>query len=169
MSEEKRLSEIGQYIQTAVHKNAVCTACKMGKSVQAVYHPHRASITTALKDGTIEARESIAGPAWLVQNCSDGKECYLVSDEIFKQRYQVQPDGSYLPKQITQLFVQITENVAIPRPDWGCDQHLLAGAWLNVTNPEDVYGVAEHEFEQAYKVIDTSDNLRKQILDLYRR
>ena len=62
--------------------------------------------------------------------------------------------GIASPKSVPQKFVQIDRDVVIYKP-WGEDGELVpqvirAGGYLNVTNRDDVYGIAKEEFEETY-------------------
>ncbi len=56
-----------------------------------------------------------------------------------------------------QELVQIDRNIAFIKP-WGDEGQLLpqlidAGGYINITDPDDVYGISEKQFEDAYRVI----------------
>lgn len=58
-------------------------------------------------------------------------------------------EGIFKPKGGPQLFMQIQDNISIIA-SWGEEQNLEAGAFMNVTNPNDLYGIAYNEFQQTY-------------------
>ena len=33
--------------------------------------------------------------------------------------------------------------------------NIAAGGYINITNPDDMYGISERDFEDTYKVVDT--------------
>ena len=37
---------------------------------------------------------------------------------------------------------------------WGGEMKIEAGGWLNITNPDDIYGISERDFYDTYKFVD---------------
>lgn len=67
-------------------------------------------------------------------------------------------DVFYRPAGGVQTFMQVKEDIAVMVP-WGengADIPLTidAGGYLNVTNPDDIYGIAETEFNETYRIIE---------------
>lgn len=79
---------------------------------------------------------------------------WIVPASVFDSKYkESEIEGVYDPKGIPQDFIQISENIII-NTSWGEDQYLKVGAYLNVTAPNDIYGIAEDEFNHTYKWCD---------------
>ena len=78
---------------------------------------------------------------------------WAVTQEKFDQKYLPIPDehGCYMPIPDEQTFVQITEDISFVA-SWGEVQNIESGGFINVTKPDDVYGVAMKEFFDTYEV-----------------
>ena len=62
-------------------------------------------------------------------------------------------DGSvYKPKGGPQIFVPIVMDVILEQ--WGGEMKIEAGGWLNITNPDDIYGISERDFYDTYRFVD---------------
>ncbi len=91
---------------------------------------------------------------WIVTN--PGGEKYIVPGEKFAKKYEPATElgaGWFKPTGGKQPFVQITQDMEVIAP-WGEVQTLKKGGFLHldVNNPADVYGVAEKEFHDTYKL-----------------
>lgn len=79
---------------------------------------------------------------------------YIIPRKTFDSRY-INADKVNENEQIFEVagvpqdFIQIKEDIEI-MASWGEVQALKAGAYLNVTNESDVYGIAEEEFKKTY-------------------
>lgn len=133
-------------------------------------------ITTYTKTGLVETVNEVKldpqtnKPGWVVAKVIDGevaideyghKNEWIISDSTFSKKYDIDPEdnGLYKPKGDAQLFIQINENITFPSP-WGGDMNIKAGGYLNVTNMNKVYGVAEEEFKETYKFIEEEYNIK---------
>ena len=108
-------------------------------------------IITVLQDGTVETVNTAKEGDWIVTN--PGGEEYIISGENFAKKYVAAPElgeGWYKPSGTPQLFIEIQKDLTITT-SWGETQFLRAGAYLNITKPGDVYGVAAQEFKDTYK------------------
>jgi hypothetical protein len=82
-----------------------------------------------------------------------------VSDETLHKKYNVPEnfEGGFVPpKGSDQYFMQVQDGVTIQVP-WGengslIPQTIKAGGYLNITDMDDVYGIAEEEFNETYEV-----------------
>ena len=75
---------------------------------------------------------------------------YIIPASTFEKKYEeTDMEGIFKPKGGPQLFMQIQDNISIIA-SWGEEQNLEAGAFMNVTNPNDLYGIAYNEFQQTY-------------------
>lgn len=80
---------------------------------------------------------------------------YIIKAEDFPKLYDVSSigdDGFAKPLGTPRKVIRISESIAI-EPSWGGEQLIRAGGVLNITNPDDVYGVAKDEFEQTHTII----------------
>lgn len=109
-------------------------------------------IVTVLKDGTQETENIAKDGDWIVTN--PGGEQDIVPGEKFVQKYEPAEElgeGWYKPTGLPQTFIQIHRELRI-KASWG-EQYLGPGSFLNITKPEDVYGVAEEEFKETYELV----------------
>jgi len=81
--------------------------------------------------------------------------------ETFAEKYDVSnmrpEDGFTRPRGGVQRLIRVDEDVAIMVP-WGEDGSEVPltidrGGWLNVTDPADIYGVADEEFRETYQIV----------------
>ena len=110
-------------------------------------------IVTILADGTRETTNVAKAGDFIITN--PGGEQYIVDAQKFAKRYEAAMDlgaGWYKPKGAPQKFVKIDQDMIIVA-SWGEKQVLKKGAYLNVTNLNDIYGVAADEFRGTYKTI----------------
>ena len=68
---------------------------------------------------------------------------YINADRVSGEEQLFRPAGA------VQEFIQIDEDITFTAP-WGEAQYLQAGSFLNITDPEDIYGIAYEEFMQTY-------------------
>ena len=126
--------------------------------IQAVQANGGEAIETVLADGTVETSNVANAGDWIVTN--PGGEQYIVPADKFAKKYEAATDlgaGWFKPKGGPQKFVQIPRDMKV-MASWGEEQTLKKGAYLNVTNPEDIYGVAEAEFHDTYKLLFSADS-----------
>lgn len=124
--------------------------------IQAVEAKGGEHIMTKLTDGTVEVSDHVAKAGeWIVTN--PGGEQYVVESAKFAKKYEKAAelgDGWFKPKGAPQKFRKIKYDMTI-RASWGEEQLLRKGAYINVTDMSDIYGVAEKEFADTYKSIKT--------------
>ena len=121
--------------------------------IQAVQAQGGEPIETVLADGTRETTNVAKKGDWIVTN--PGGEQYIVPGDKFPKKYEAAPElgeGWFKPTGGPQRFVQINENMNV-MASWGEKQVLKKGAYLNITNPGDIYGVAEAEFNTTYGLV----------------
>lgn len=121
--------------------------------IQAVQAKGGEEIQTVMKNGHVETNNTANAGDWIVTN-PDGEQ-YIVQQAVFEKKYVAAPElgaGWFKPKGVPQKFVQINEDMTV-RASWGEEQHLRKGAYLNISNPDDIYGVAEKEFHNTYGLV----------------
>lgn len=76
---------------------------------------------------------------------------WIIDGETFKKKYEVDPENEYLfkPKGGVQVFVQIPDNIILEQ--WGSDMKIARGGYINITNPNDMYGISERDFLDTYR------------------
>ena len=80
----------------------------------------------------------------------------IIDNETFEKKYEIDPENPSLfkPKGGPQIFVQITDNIILNQ--WGSDMQIAAGGYINITNPNDIYGISQRDFEDTYRFTDES-------------
>ncbi len=58
-------------------------------------------------------------------------------------------EGVYKPKGGVQIFVQIPDNIILSQ--WGEEMKIAAGGYINITNPDDMYGISARDFNDTYR------------------
>lgn len=84
-----------------------------------------------------------------------------VGEATLRKKYDFShPDvnGNFVPSGGEQKFTRLPEDVSFTAP-WGEDMNIKAGGYANVTDPNDVYGIARAEFYQTYDVHDVSSGI----------
>ena len=79
---------------------------------------------------------------------------WIIDDSTFRKKYETDPENPNLckPKRGPQTFVEIPDNIILNQ--WGEDMAIAAGGYINITNPDDMYGISQRDFEDTYKYID---------------
>ena len=76
---------------------------------------------------------------------------WIMDDSKFKKKYEIDPENPSLFKPVggPQLFVRILENIILFQ--WGKEESIAAGGYINITNPDDMYGISERDFFDTYR------------------
>lgn len=79
---------------------------------------------------------------------------WIIDDSTFKKKYEIDPENPNLCKSkgVSQTFVEIPDNIILNQ--WGEDMAIAAGGYINITNPNDMYGISKRDFEDTYKYTD---------------
>lgn len=82
------------------------------------------------------------------------KNEWIVDAKTFAKKYEVDEtkEGVYKPVGGPQIFVPIVMDVILEQ--WGGEMKIEAGGWLNITNPDDIYGISERDFYDTYRFVD---------------
>lgn len=135
-------------------------------------------ISVMTSDGQKEVQETAKEGDWIATRAyEDGTNyvdkngntnSWLMSEETLAKKYEggyAQGDDTLLfkPRGQKQEFMRVSENVALTVP-WGengapVTQYVKEGGWLNITDLNDVHGIAEKEFTETYDIVRT---LRRQ-------
>lgn len=89
------------------------------------------------------------------------KNEWIVKHSTFTKKYdldETKRDGVYKPKGGPQIFVPIVMDVILFQ--WGGEMKIEAGGWLNITNPDDIYGISQRDFEDTYKIVGEEPNYK---------
>ena len=166
-----RLVDVKAYVLALLEGGARSFPARKSECVLARPAVEGEEILTYTQNGRLEAPETGQAGCWHLTRC-DGEgrprvdtfghtNCWQVDDATFRKKYdweQMRPsDGFTRPRGGVQRFVRVSQDIAFPKP-WGengsdVHQTLDAGGYLNVTDPEDVYGVAEEEFLALYEAV----------------
>ncbi len=115
-------------------------------------------ILTVMANGLQETKNTVTAdenghPGWVVTN-STGEQ-YIVSDSVFKKKYERidDTDDRFKPIWKPITAAQIDENICFVAP-WGETQNLIAGGYLVFNKDyDDVYGIQQEEFNETYDLI----------------
>lgn len=154
------LSKSNGYVKVAATKHG-CVAARH------VLDPNGEDLTTYVQDGTVETINHANCGDWIltavdpdtgkpVLDAAGRTNTWAVPDETFKKKYDTSrfdKNGNFSPKGGTQTFARLPEDVSFSAP-WGEQQNVKAGGYINITDPEDIYGIARDEFYQTYDVRD---------------
>lgn len=80
---------------------------------------------------------------------------WIIEDSTFTKKYEIDPNNNLLfrPKGGVQIFVQIPDNIILEQ--WGSKMQIAQGGYINITNPDDMYGISERDFTDTYREIST--------------
>ncbi len=81
---------------------------------------------------------------------------WIINDSTFKKKYEsdIANPGLFKPTGGPQAFVEINDNIILEQ--WGREMKIAKGGFINITNPEDMYGISKQDFEDTYKFIENS-------------
>lgn len=128
---------------------------KSSKTVEARQGALGERVVTVLSNGleetvnTVKADPVTGEAGWIVKNPT-GEE-YIVEDSVFREKYDAidGEDGKYRAKGKPVTAARLTESIAFTAP-WGEEMRIKAGGYLIISNPADIYGIAEDEFRKTY-------------------
>ena len=126
-------------------------------------------VTTYTKNGNLETEVvGIEGKMILTRCDPSGKPVIDVfghlnqwqpDRETFERKYEFEnmrvSDGFTRPRGEIQRFIRTDRDVVLILP-WGengapVEQTIDAGGWLNISNPGNIYGIADEEFRETYE------------------
>ena len=149
---QKELAELIRHDKTGRFFGEVDTYAKFAR-VQAEQAKGGEEIVTKLADGLTETRNVAKPGDWIVKN--PGGERYIVPGDKFAKKYEAAADlgeGWFKPTGKPQQFRQIKQDMVITA-SWGEKQVLRKGSFINVTDMNDLYGVAEKEFNDTFRTV----------------
>lgn len=81
------------------------------------------------------------------------KNQWIAKDRVLNDKYEEDPEhpGVYKPKGQAQIFVETDRPMTLVQ--WGEEMKMPAGSMINVTNPDDMYGVNPRDFEDTYRIV----------------
>ena len=91
-----------------------------------------------------------------VLNKDGNPNTWKMAGDTFKASYDTEhPDpetGAYIPTGGPRRFVQVGKDISFDA-HWGGVQNIRKGGYLNITNPDDVFGIAREEFLETYQLM----------------
>ncbi len=129
-------------------------------------------LSTHAKGGVLESECVATEDSYVVTKADDSgnpildeygyDNSWLLKESVLRDRYDV-PDGAITeeillkPKYHEQHFIQVDRNVAFMLP-WGKDgvlvpQYVDAGGYMSVSDPNDIYGISEGDFNDTYRIV----------------
>ena len=128
---------------------------KSSKTVEARQGELGERVVTVLSNGmeetvnTVKADPATGKAGWVVKNPT-GEE-YIVDDSVFHEKYEAidGEDGKYRSKGKPVTAARLGESITFTAP-WGEEMRIRAGGYLIISNPADIYGIAEDEFCKTY-------------------
>lgn len=151
-------NEMRANIESLIANGAEIKSYAKFARVQAVCATGGERIETILADGTKETTNVAAPGDWIITN--PGGEKYIVPAAKFPKKYEPAPElgeNWYKPTGGVQKFLELTEDTVFIC-SWGEEQFIKAGGMINVTNLDDIYGIARDEFFDTYKECDENGN-----------
>lgn len=79
---------------------------------------------------------------------------WIIEDGKFQERYEQYSEmgeSVYKPKGTEQIFIQIQDDIVIEQ--WGKEEKISKGGYINITDISDMYGISERDFNDTYKII----------------
>ena len=157
--------DINEYVNRKLHiDNVKPIKARKIATIKARQLNEAEEIKTILSNGRIETPdgEKPQQGDWIIKN-PDGEE-YVNSDKFFHNNYEskgitvtekdnisgeLKTWGLFEPKGQEKYFIQIDEDMLL-EASWAT-QDLLAGAYINITDRTDIYGIDEDIFNETYE------------------
>ena len=81
------------------------------------------------------------------------KNQWIIEDSTFVKKYEIDPENPTLfkPKGGPQVFVEIQDNITLEQ--WGSEMNVEKGGFINITNPDDMYGISKRDFDDTYQFV----------------
>lgn len=108
-------------------------------------------------------------PAWVVTKVdSNGNPIldknnhpneWIVNDSVFSKKYEKdkKKEGLYRPRRTFQVFDRVDKNITLVHR--GKRMKISRGGYINLSNPDNIYGVSARDFHDTYEI----DHSRKVI------
>lgn len=162
--------QANEYVAELMNSGAAVIAAEKSGCVFARKTTQTEKLEVYTTSGLLETVETVSAGEWILTRATlDGKvvlnsagkpNSWAPKAGVFEKKYDVanmRADGFTKPKGGVQKFIRIAEDITIMVP-WGengalIPQNLEAGAVLNVTNLDDIYGIAEIEFSETYAIV----------------
>lgn len=109
----------------------------------------------------VKLDEETNEPGWVVTKVDENGETiidrnghpnqWIIGDSKFKAKYEVDSENPSLFRPIggPQTFVELPQGITLEQGEK--IMAIDAGGFVNITNPEDMYGISKRDFEDTYK------------------
>lgn len=157
MEEFKKIEDLKKYVYDCLINGAKPKKYAKFGTIHAVQGKVGQEVKTVLKNGLTETVNVVKADEngnadWIVTNPSGEK--YIVTNKNMNKRYESvdEEHNIYRPKLLVQEFIQANEDISF-KVSWG-EMNLKKGGYLNITNENDIYGIAKEEFAETYAECD---------------
>ncbi|MCL2338743.1 MAG: hypothetical protein FWC51_02190 [Proteobacteria bacterium] len=160
----KKVENIKQYVSDQLKAGAPVILAAKTERIMARPGVVGEVIVTMIKNGQNqleETRNVVESADDLVATNPIGGESWIIKAAVVAKKYEKDPDvpGQYRPKGGAQKFIAVTEDIEFFL--WGGDFRLMAGGVLNITDENDIYGIAAEPFDATYARCDDRGNILK--------
>ncbi len=107
-------------------------------------------IITILRNQTTETQNTAKPSDWIITN-PDGEQ-HIVTNENFMKKYIATKNGYFKATDNVQKFIEIPFDISFICA-WDEKQFIAKGGMLNISNLDDIYGVAKDEFRKNYQIV----------------
>ena len=172
----KRIDNIQKYVET-LRKTVPAISAKKNGGVIARVGKEGEEIRTFVSNGILETINCVKrdknGDLGIVATTADSfgnriidenghMNTYIIERKTFEEKYLdservTETDQLFNPRGGTQRFIQTNEDISFLAP-WGEEEHLKAGGFLNITDPNSIYGIAYEEFILTYTIENNKDH-----------
>ena len=174
MNDYKKV-DIIKYIQEGIRNRQMVpfTAVKYARIIARQGAIGETVVTWSVDSNGKEVKEKVAqveldnetnNPGWVATKVDEDCQVifdsnghtneWIIEDSKFRSKYEIDTENPSLfkPKGGLQIFVRISEDIILEQ--WGSEMLLSAGSYINITNPNDIYGISERDFNDTYKIVD---------------
>ena len=116
------------------------------------------------KTAEVTVHPETGQPGWIVTKCDDEgnpvvdehghTNQWIIDEKTFNKKYESDQNLGrkvYKPKGGPQKFIEIQEDITIEQ--WGSKMTVAQGGQINITNPDDMYGISARDFGDTYRVV----------------
>lgn len=150
--------EMKNFVENLIANGAAVKTYAKFARIQARPASEGEVIETVLADGTKETTNTANAGDWIATN--PGGETYVIPAAKFPKKYEPAPElgeGWYKPTGGVQKFLELEEDTSFVC-SWGEEQFIARGGMVNVSDLDDIYGIARDEFFATYKECDEDGN-----------
>ena len=82
----------------------------------------------------------------------------IMSDATLQKNYEQDSEigqSIFRPRGIVRTFIQIQDNIILEQ--WGKQEKIAKGGYINITDSNDMYGISARDFNDTYGIIPDED------------